>query len=211
MRVSRLLRDMSGSTTTSRTKPQMMKTSSSSEQTDLATSDKGTFHFCETCPKETNCCTRLKRSGSIEPPFLFERERYRIRSNWSDRYLSSYGSLEHGKIWTLQSREPGCIFYKEGRCAIYMERPFDCRLFPFDIRINGQEQLIWVVYTKLCPVTFDYKAYFNSAKTLLDNLAPSHEELIKFALHGTAAMYKQEVIELEVVKLPSGTSRSQRR
>ena len=40
-----------------------------------------------------------------------------------------------------------CVFLDENqRCSIYEYRPFDCKIFPFDIyKINGE--FTWVIYT----------------------------------------------------------------
>jgi Fe-S-cluster containining protein len=174
------------------------------EQNTIAGSERstaGTFSFCESCPKETNCCTRISHFGTIEPPFLFPQEREKVASQWPSNSLRHYRTFEGRIIWTLASKEPGCIFNVAGKCAIYDSRPFDCRLFPFDIRATNSKGLAWVVYTKLCPVEFDYMRYFPAAKILLKRLAPSKTLLADYAFHGSRNMYKQEALELEPVQL----------
>lgn len=58
--------------------------------------------------------------------------------------------LEVTKIST--KRDSSCTFLnKSCECNVYMNRPFECRIFPFDIQeINGN--LFWVVWN-ICPAT----------------------------------------------------------
>lgn len=159
----------------------------------------GTFDFCSSCPTKSNCCTRIRDFGAIEPPFLFASEIARISKVASGGMTSiQTRSLETGEqIWMLRSNNPGCVFHVNGRCSIYNMRPVDCRLFPFDIRERADGKLVWVVYTKLCPKAFDYSKYFEAAKILLSKLVPNVDEVRRFARHGRAKMYSQDALEIE--------------
>ncbi len=41
-----------------------------------------------------------------------------------------------------------CVFYQNNQCQIYSERPFDCRLFPYDFKIDKNKNLVLINYSK---------------------------------------------------------------
>lgn len=131
----------------------------------------GTYNFCTDCykQKEVCCCA----SEKIDMPLFLDSEVNAIRSGLpkkknSIRYCSkalaepfeqchvrqidrvqkndSHGQLESSR----------CYFFDFAlkQCKIYENRPIDCRLFPFDIRLskNKSEYLIGY-YPDLCERT----------------------------------------------------------
>ena len=53
----------------------------------------------------------------------------------------------------ISENEPFCYFYdrNENRCKIYDIRPTDCRLFPFDIKLDRETNEYWIgYYEDLC-------------------------------------------------------------
>lgn len=90
----------------------------------------------------------------------------------------------------------GCHFNVNGRCQIYEVRPLDCRLFPFDIVEKPNSDLVWVVYTKLCPVKFDYRPSYENLKHFFDLPEPMARA---YARANAPGMEKQHYIELDLI------------
>jgi len=97
--------------------------------------------LCDQC-NHTSCCT------NFVTPFLTPTEQKNIKKrkyeNFSDNLL-----INGMEVHSLK-KKPGtneCVFWdKDIGCRIYQNRPFDCKLFPFDIyKINGI--YTWVVYS----------------------------------------------------------------
>lgn len=97
--------------------------------------------LCNKC-SHTSCC------NNFVTPFLTPNEKEKIskigHTNFSDDYTT------HGMNVHALKKKPGtdeCIFWKKDiGCGIYENRPFDCKLFPFDIyKINGE--YTWIVYS----------------------------------------------------------------
>lgn len=161
----------------------------------------GEFSFCGSCPRQLNCCTRIRHQGPIVPPFLFGGEVTRIgeRSGIQAEMVADIRHDHLGRSFqTLRSTNPGCIFHVDGLCQIYRDRPIDCRLFPFDVHETVDGRLFWVVYTKLCPVNFDYKPYLSGVKALLKEANISETEMRQYSHYGKR-MYDEDIIELEEV------------
>jgi len=58
----------------------------------------------------------------------------------------------HDVVPTLKVKPSGyCTFFDEEKksCAVYPERPLDCRMFPFDFVTFGPERGVWVMWD--CP------------------------------------------------------------
>ena len=132
----------------------------------------GTFGFCQHCPSNMNCCTRMKTSGAIDNAIVFNEEIEQIESYSGVKrevFLQVGRYPDDGPYQTLKHNgNSGCYFYKNRQCEIYPVRPLDCRLFPFDIIEDDDGEPRWIVYTELCPVNFDYRESFEKLKAFFD-------------------------------------------
>lgn len=137
----------------------------------------GTYSFCRGCPRERNCCVRVRPSGSINRPILFLDEVRRIERHTGKQALdfsTPLGLQSHTRL--MKSTSLGCLFCQGGKCAIYKVRPLDCRLFPFDLIEKPGGAIVWIVYTAVCPVKFDVQGCLKKAKALLPQLGQNTVE-----------------------------------
>ncbi|MEM2121635.1 MAG: YkgJ family cysteine cluster protein [Candidatus Woesearchaeota archaeon] len=105
---------------------------------------KYSFLKCLNCMFETKCC-------KIEPPFIFEFEKPKFKD------FLLFKNYKKNKIALIKKQGRTCVFLKNNRCKIYSNRPFNCRIFPFDIKkINGK--FFWILWD-FCygPKNFDSK------------------------------------------------------
>lgn len=162
----------------------------------------GTFDFCRKCDAHNNCCVRKRHNlGLVANPPLLAREVTEIAAV-TGRQIAEFSeeTAPVGNGLALKQTDIGCFFYEGGRCGIYNARPFDCRIFPFDIReIEGQ--LNWIVYTGLCPVSFEYESHFVSVKKILQAMKVEEAELRSFSRHGKETMDKHVFKLLEPVAI----------
>ena len=162
----------------------------------------GTFDFCATCAANNNCCVRTRHNyGQVANPPLLPHEGEMIAAVTGlgiDEFTES--TVPEGNGLAIKRAGAGGYFYQGGRCAIYSARPFDCRIFPFDV-IEHEGELHWIVYTNLCPVDFDYNRYLASAKEVLRDSNVSEEELVAFTRHGRDVMAPHPFRVLEPVVL----------
>ncbi len=79
---------------------------------------------CMACSTDQDCCTRLSGLTLTKDEF----ERY-FREH-SEQLLTT-GSDNFFIVSTKEGR--ACPNWKDGGCRIYLERPIDCRLFPYSI------------------------------------------------------------------------------
>jgi Fe-S-cluster containining protein len=110
-----------------------------------------------------------------------------------------------------ESREPehhvlkisneGCVFYNDGKCQVYETRPFDCRLFPFDVKQRTDGQLVWIVYHDICHEKFNAWEYFETAKTLLEKMRPTRAELERYTKKKSLSSDRRRFLELGPVEL----------
>jgi Fe-S-cluster containining protein len=84
--------------------------------------------------------------------------------NWccyNEAPFASNAELDALRIKRIRTRTDGsCVFLDDSfKCSIYSHRPFECRIFPFDIKeINGK--LHWIVW-QVCPaaIHLDYEKF----------------------------------------------------
>lgn len=121
----------------------------------------GTYEFCTQCHNDNKqcCCS----SEEIDMPILLGNEAQKIHAqhprvqiikefshnidNTSIRQMNRKETEQNG------SKITHCHFYdpKGNICKIYDTRPTDCRLFPFDIKLDPNTQEFWVgYYDELC-------------------------------------------------------------
>ena len=155
----------------------------------------GAYSICAGCPSHGNCCTRVRPGGAIDVPSLLPDDIKAIEKH-SDKTADEFCIPNDGPpqlIRRMRALEGGCYFYRDGTCTIYSVRPTDCRLFPFDIIEKPDGRLVWVAYTKLCPVEHDPRSYFDQVKGLVRRLGGN---IRAFARVRATGMEQQECIEL---------------
>lgn len=111
----------------------------------------GTYEFCTQCHNERRkCCCA---SADIDMPILLKNEAQKLQSRNSVRLRMRDFSRNIGNTPILQMLpsnrgEEHCHFYdsSENKCNIYDIRPTDCRLFPFDIKLDSDTNEYWVGY-----------------------------------------------------------------
>ncbi len=121
----------------------------------------GTYEFCTACHAENKVCCCA--SDDIDMPVLLQNETLQIQSKSPKERKARLFSNSIGRTSIRQMKSKplekddisscACHFYdtKEHRCTIYDMRPVDCRLFPFDIRLNKETNEYWIgYYDELC-------------------------------------------------------------
>lgn len=126
----------------------------------------GTYSFCQNCPTKSEMCCCA--SEKIDMPAILKNETSNLRDkneyNIKYRINTFAKNIDDSPIYQMRHKkekkasEPDhCFFYdyQKKKCMVYQYRPIDCRLFPFDIRLNnkkrqGQDQAVdyeyWVGY-----------------------------------------------------------------
>jgi Fe-S-cluster containining protein len=82
------------------------------------------------CVRCGQCC------NTLDVPVTFEEE---------DRLRRKYGNVfKRGKIGLYLKKKNGrCIFFKNGVCKIYDDRPIACRKYPFYFRSSGEDSALF--------------------------------------------------------------------
>lgn len=103
----------------------------------------GYHSLCNTCSHKP-CCTECIS------PLVFSEDRRRLEKidkNYSD-YLDTI-SIEGIKTTIIKKRPQSteCVFWDKNdkKCSVYENRPFDCKIFPFDI-IQKDGKFFWIVF-----------------------------------------------------------------
>lgn len=98
--------------------------------------------LCSNC-KSISCCT------DFMPPFLTPNELSLIEEHTEFTNIAENLTLNGRAVHAIKAK-PGtveCVFLSsKGVCTIYEHRPFDCKVYPFDIyKIN--DEYVWIVYS----------------------------------------------------------------
>lgn len=114
----------------------------------------GTFNLCSNCiGKDVNCCC----NPEIDSPMLLPNEVETISKEIKvpkDEFCNKVNFAEINKDYSLKDlyqmkRMPAdnsCYFYRDNKCIIYNIRPIDCRIFPYDIKIETDGNYYLVYY-----------------------------------------------------------------
>jgi uncharacterized protein len=100
--------------------------------------------LCDSCSGKS-CCT------DFAEPILFPTDLGKLdKIKKSDSDFIQEIIIENRSIKTLRSKKDSntCIFWdlEKKVCSIYENRPFDCRMFPFDIDWVD-DQYHWIIYS----------------------------------------------------------------
>ena len=98
--------------------------------------------LCEKC-EHVSCCT------GFDAPFLFENDIKKLSELGKEEFIEEI-KVANMKVKSLKkkSNSTNCVFWDERKrtCQIYEDRPFDCKMFPFDI-MKIDEQIMWIVFS----------------------------------------------------------------
>lgn len=112
----------------------------------------GTYEFCNEChTNERKCCCE---SDEVDMPILINDEPNNIQGKSPRVNKLKHFSTQIGKtsVRQMNRRDNGeCHFFCNGSCKIYEDRPIDCRLFPFDIKLDKETGEYWIgYYSEIC-------------------------------------------------------------
>jgi Fe-S-cluster containining protein len=154
----------------------------------------------------------MRAKGQVESPFVFAEEAAILeeKTSLTAAQFANEISSDEGRLLSLKTANNRCVFYQKGYCSVYAHRPLDCRIFPFDIIENANQEFYWIVYLDLCPIDFSYERYFGSAKSLFDGYNLSTTQLHHFAAHGAEIMrrHRHEVLERVTFNAEDGWSKA---
>ena len=121
----------------------------------------GTYQFCTNCHVENKVCCCA--SDEIDMPVLLRNEVQQIQSSSiKNRKMKEFShNIGQTSIRQMKSKTcekdgctiSACHFYDidAHKCKIYDTRPTDCRLFPFDIKLDPHTNEYWLgYYDELC-------------------------------------------------------------
>ncbi len=100
--------------------------------------------LCNSC-KKLSCCT------DFFPPLLYSTDFSRLKNAGKTESQFIKNIRVNGDIIkTIKKKDNSttCVFWNEERrlCEIYNDRPFDCRMFPFDV-VWVNNEYHWIVYS----------------------------------------------------------------
>ena len=98
--------------------------------------------LCKTC-SHTSCCT------GFDSPFLFENDVKNLIKIGKSKFIEEI-KVANLKVKSIKKKpdSTNCVFWDEVKktCEIYENRPFDCRMFPFDImKVKGE--IVWILFS----------------------------------------------------------------
>ena len=100
--------------------------------------------LCHSC-EDMSCCT------GFDAPFLYETDIKKLEETGKpvDSFVEEI-NVADTRVKSLKKKEgsTNCVFWDEktSKCTAYDQRPFDCRMFPFDImKIDGEYR--WIVFS----------------------------------------------------------------
>jgi Fe-S-cluster containining protein len=101
-------------------------------------------NLCVSC-KKLSCCT------DFFPPLLYPSDLARLKNaGKSENEFLKNIKINGNIIKTIKKKEnsTACMFWDEDKrsCGIYNDRPFDCKMFPFDI-VWTDNEYHWIVYS----------------------------------------------------------------
>lgn len=121
----------------------------------------GTFNLCSNCVgKSATCCC----NPNVDSPMLLPKEAETISKNMNINIEEFANKVDFSKMYKdgslkelyqmkRQENNNKCYFYKNNQCTIYETRPIDCRIFPYDIKLENDGNYYLVYYkSKDCQI-----------------------------------------------------------
>ena len=114
----------------------------------------GTFNLCNKCVgNDASCCC----NPNVDSPMLLPSEVEVISKSvkldtdvFSSKvdFSKMYDDYSLKDLYQMkrQKNNNNCYFYKDNKCTIYDIRPIDCRMFPYDIKLESDGNYYLVYY-----------------------------------------------------------------
>lgn len=114
----------------------------------------GTFNLCHNCVNaKASCCS----NPNVDSPMILPNEAKAIAKSTKIKvedfakpvdFATMYGDISLKNLYQMkrQNGSNACYFYKNCKCSIYEERPIDCRIFPYDIKLESDGNYYLVYY-----------------------------------------------------------------
>ncbi|MCI9063346.1 MAG: YkgJ family cysteine cluster protein [Clostridia bacterium] len=114
----------------------------------------GTFNLCSNCVgNNSTCCSDM----SVDSPMLLPNEVEAISKKMKigkDEFCNKINLSKINNDYSLKDlyqmkrddKNNSCYFYKNNQCTIYDIRPIDCRIFPYDIKLEKDGNYYLVYY-----------------------------------------------------------------
>lgn len=121
----------------------------------------GTFEICHNCVKRSATCCSNKH---VDSPMILPNEALELAKANNievDEFASTidfakmHGDKALKNLYQMkrQDNSNSCYFYRDSKCTIYDIRPIDCRIFPYDIKLESDGNYYLVYYlTNDCEV-----------------------------------------------------------
>lgn len=115
----------------------------------------GTFNLCHNCVNaKATCCS----NPAVDSPMILPNEALEISKATGTKIeefanLVDFASMYHDdtlkSLYQMkrQNHRNACYFYKDCKCSIYDIRPIDCRIFPYDIKLEKDGNYYLIYYT----------------------------------------------------------------
>ncbi len=149
----------------------------------------GCYDVCNYCSNGGRCCSSFDR---INAPVLNNEEMIKIREILNS---NNFYEIVDKKIYIMKLNNNKCIFWRNGRCSIYKNRPLDCRLYPFDI-IKKDSKYYLVLYQLDCISDYKIVEDFNCIDNLIDEIKPWIEAYIDDRNYTKMKKLKYRIIKL---------------
>lgn len=116
--------------------------------------DLGTFNLCQKCVNaKATCCSNLE----VDSPMILPNEAKEIAKSINLEINDFANCIDFSKMYKdnsfkslyqmkRQDKSNSCYFYKDCKCSIYNIRPIDCRIFPYDIKLEKDGNYYLVYY-----------------------------------------------------------------
>ena len=115
----------------------------------------GTFDMCADCVNASaTCCS----NPQVDSPMILPNEVKEIANNVKKAVNEFATAIDFSKmhhdntlkqLYQMKKQEDSnnCYFYQNNKCTIYDIRPIDCRIFPYDIKLEADGCYYLVYYT----------------------------------------------------------------
>ena len=133
----------------------------------------GIYKGCERCT--THSCCKKSAGGYFTPPWVLPIEAMKIKELVGDN-IDFFENPKEGETFGRMKRDANedCIFLTDEGCSLLDYRPYDCKLFPYEV-LHTKDGYFLVIYKHVCPnnITFD-ENYNRIIKLALQHSIPPY-------------------------------------